>query len=82
MRKFLGPVGSVSHVTIESHALERNMLGDPTARVVDIYVRGLHRPNPTNTVGGAVAAIRDDLSALEQLLSTPRTNKRHLRPTS
>ena len=42
MRKFLGPVGSVSRVTIESRALERNMLGDPTARVVDIYIPAGH----------------------------------------
>ena len=38
MRKFFGPTGSVSRVTVESRALESNMLGDPTARAVDVYV--------------------------------------------
>ena len=38
MRKFSGPIGSVSRVTIESQALKSNMLGDPSARVVDVYV--------------------------------------------
>ena len=31
MRKFSGPIGSVSRVTIESQALKSNMLGDPYA---------------------------------------------------
>src|ERR1700740_36329 len=38
MRKFFGPMGSVSGVTIESQALKRNMLGDPSARFVDVYI--------------------------------------------
>jgi Putative esterase len=38
MRKFLGPTGSVSRVTVESQALKSNVLGDPTARAVDVYV--------------------------------------------
>jgi hypothetical protein len=38
MRKFFGPMGSVSGVTIESKALKSNMLGDPSVRVVDVYV--------------------------------------------
>ena len=38
MRKFSGPIGSVSRVTIESQALKSNMLGDPLVRVVDVYV--------------------------------------------
>ena len=38
MRKFFGPMGSVSRLTIESRALRSNMLGDPSARVVDVYV--------------------------------------------
>src|ERR1700724_264362 len=42
MRRFFGSTGSVSRVTIESHALKRNMLGDPSARVVDVYVPAGH----------------------------------------
>ena len=38
MRKFSGPIGPVSRVTIESQALKCNMLGDPSVRVVDVYV--------------------------------------------
>ena len=38
MRKFFGSAGSVSRVTIESQALRSNMLGDPSQRVVDIYI--------------------------------------------
>src|SRR5258707_15393185 len=38
MRRFFGPQGSVSRVTIESHALKNNMLGDPSVRAVDVYV--------------------------------------------
>src|SRR6266478_587986 len=38
MRKFFGSIGSVSRVTIESQALKSNMLGDPSVRVVDVYV--------------------------------------------
>ena len=32
MRKFFGSAGSVSRITIESQALESNMLGDPSVR--------------------------------------------------
>src|SRR3954447_6280696 len=42
MRKFFGPAGSVSRVTVESQALKSNMLGDPSARVVDVYVPAGH----------------------------------------
>src|SRR4051812_3358682 len=42
MRKFFGPTGCVSRVTIESHALESNMLGDPSARLVDVYAPAGH----------------------------------------
>src|ERR1700693_62678 len=42
MRKFFGPMGSVSRVTIESQALKSNMLGDPSVRVVDVYVPAGH----------------------------------------
>ena len=42
MRKFFGPKGSVSQVTIDSRALENNMLGDPSERVVDVYVPAGH----------------------------------------
>jgi hypothetical protein len=36
MRKFPGPIGSLSRVTVESEALKSNMLGDPSVRVVDV----------------------------------------------
>jgi hypothetical protein len=42
MRKFSGPIGSVSPVTIESQALKSNMLGDPSVRVFDVYVPAGH----------------------------------------
>ncbi len=42
MRKFFGPKGSVSRFTIHSRALESNMLGDPSERVVDVYVPAGH----------------------------------------
>jgi hypothetical protein len=42
MRKFFGSMGSVSRVTIESEALKSNMLGDPSVRVVDVYVPAGH----------------------------------------
>jgi S-formylglutathione hydrolase FrmB len=42
MRKFLGPMGSVSRLTIESQSLKGNLLGDPSARVVDVYVPAGH----------------------------------------
>src|SRR5260370_23854582 len=42
MRKFFGSIGSLSRLTIESQALESNMLGDPSARVVDVYVPAGH----------------------------------------
>ena len=42
MRKFFGPTGSVRRVTIESQALKNNMLGDPSARAVDVYLPAGH----------------------------------------
>jgi S-formylglutathione hydrolase FrmB len=42
MRKFFGPTGSVSRLTIESQALHSNLLGDSPARVVDVYVPAGH----------------------------------------
>jgi enterochelin esterase-like enzyme len=42
MRKFFGPVGTVSRITVESGALKANILGDPTARLVDVYVPAGH----------------------------------------
>jgi S-formylglutathione hydrolase FrmB len=38
MRKFFGPTGSVNRLTIPSQALKNNSLGDPSVRVVDVYV--------------------------------------------
>src|SRR5438552_14178409 len=42
MRRFFGSMGSVNRVTIESQALNSNMLGDPAVRVVDVYVPAGH----------------------------------------
>src|SRR5256714_10774797 len=42
MRRFFGSTGSVSRVTVESQALKNNMLGDPSVRVVDVYVPAEH----------------------------------------
>jgi hypothetical protein len=42
MRKFFESMGSVSRVTVESQALKSNMLGDPSVRVVDVYVPAGH----------------------------------------
>jgi S-formylglutathione hydrolase FrmB len=42
MRKFFGPMGTVSRITVESEVLKANILGDPTARLVDVYVPAGH----------------------------------------
>src|SRR5690242_13728885 len=42
MRKFFGSTGSVSRLTIESQVLKNNMLGDPSVRVVDVYIPAGH----------------------------------------
>jgi hypothetical protein len=42
MRKFLGPMGSVSRVAIESQVLKSNMLSNPSVRVADVYVPAGH----------------------------------------
>jgi hypothetical protein len=42
MPKFFGPMCSVSRVTVESQAIKSNMLGDPSARVVDVYLPAGH----------------------------------------
>ena len=38
MRKFFGPMGSVSRLSVDSQALRSNMLRDPSVRVVDVYL--------------------------------------------
>ena len=42
MRRFFGPIGSVTRFTVESQALRSNMLGDPSVRAVDVYVPAGH----------------------------------------
>jgi S-formylglutathione hydrolase FrmB len=42
MRKFQGPMGTISRMSIESQALKANILGDPTERVADVYVPANH----------------------------------------
>jgi S-formylglutathione hydrolase FrmB len=42
MRKFFGPTGSITRVIVESEVLTTNILGDPTARAVDVYVPAGH----------------------------------------
>ncbi len=38
MRRFFGATGSVNRISVESRALENNMLGDPRVRAVDVYL--------------------------------------------
>lgn len=38
MRKYFGPSGFVTRIVVESQVLNANILGDPTARAVDVYV--------------------------------------------
>jgi hypothetical protein len=42
MRRFFAPTGAVSRIAVASHALENNLLGDPSVRAVDIYVPAGH----------------------------------------
>jgi hypothetical protein len=42
MRKFFGSIGGVTRLTVQSDALKKNMLGDPSARVADVYVPAGH----------------------------------------
>src|SRR5437667_4402696 len=42
MRKFFGPIGSISRFSVESQALRSNMLGDPSERVIDVYLPAGH----------------------------------------
>jgi hypothetical protein len=42
MRRPLGPTGSISPFAVRSRVLESNILGDPTVRVVDIYLPAAH----------------------------------------
>ncbi len=42
MRKYFGPAGPIQRITLDSVVLGGNMLGDPTARAVDIYVPAGH----------------------------------------
>src|ERR1700734_808429 len=42
MRKFFGPMGTVQRLVVESEALKGNILSDPTARAVDVYVPAGH----------------------------------------
>jgi S-formylglutathione hydrolase FrmB len=42
MRKFFGPAGSVGRITVASEALKTNLLGDPAARAVDVYLPAGH----------------------------------------
>lgn len=42
MRKFFGPTGHVTRLTIECQVLVNNILGDPSARAVDVNVPAGH----------------------------------------
>src|SRR6201982_3330091 len=42
MRKFSGPIGGLTRLTVQSDALKTNMLGDPWSRVVDVYLPAGH----------------------------------------
>jgi len=38
MRKSYGPAGSIHRISVDSSALRGNLLGDPSVRIVDVYV--------------------------------------------
>jgi hypothetical protein len=84
MREFSGPIGSVSRVTIESQALKSNMLGDPSMRVVDVYVPAGHDgqglPLAVDLVGFTSSGLSQTNWAgfRENLPERPRTNERRL----
>src|ERR1019366_8270571 len=42
MRKFFGPIGAISRLVVESEVLKGNILGDPAARAVDVYIPAGH----------------------------------------
>src|SRR5438094_9388676 len=42
MRKFFGSMGSISRFSVESQVLQDNILGDPSERVVDVYLPAGH----------------------------------------
>jgi len=42
MRKFFGPTGTIHRLVVESEVLKGNVLGDPTVRVVDVYIPAGH----------------------------------------
>jgi enterochelin esterase-like enzyme len=42
MRKTTHPAGTIHRLTVDSKALAGNLLGDPTARIVDVYVPAGH----------------------------------------
>ncbi len=42
MRKFFGPMGTVTRLNLASEVLKGNILGDPTTRAVDVYVPAGH----------------------------------------
>jgi hypothetical protein len=39
MRRFFGPIGTISRVTVESQALKNKMLDDSPVRAVDVTSR-------------------------------------------
>ncbi|HTO41381.1 MAG TPA: alpha/beta hydrolase-fold protein, partial [Rhizomicrobium sp.] len=45
MRKFSGPRGTVRRLVLDSKVLQSNMLGDPTERVIDVYLPAGHDGN-------------------------------------
>jgi S-formylglutathione hydrolase FrmB len=42
MRKFFGPMGTVTRLYVASEVLKANILGDPATRAVDVYVPAGH----------------------------------------
>lgn len=42
MRRFFGPMGTVRRLIVDSEVLKANILGDPTARAVDVYIPAGH----------------------------------------
>ena len=41
-RDLSAPAGAVHRLTLDEHGLEDNFLGDPTTRIIDVYIPAGH----------------------------------------
>jgi hypothetical protein len=62
MRRFFGPMGSISRVMIESEALKNDMLDDPMVRAMDVYVPAGHDGQALPLLVDPVGFTSSDLS--------------------